>query len=166
MWETLTTVAQLPVGWSLLRTAEWIPLCMRCVYITTFLTLNKKLRRMSFSPWFSISCACLQIRLVPNGFSSTLIGGWPPPLDSFHFSLCMLYKIVSKWKIYGISGDHLESGFTKLTTGSAWQGVQSSGEEQWPRASKLMFWFTMWLGTQNLSDENISFQVFIFKSLG
>lgn len=142
------------------------PRCGVRAYVITFLPLNKKLRRMLFSPWLPIPHACLQTRLVPNGFSSTVIGGWPSPLDSFHFSLCILYKIFSKWKIYGISGDHLESGFTKLTAGSAWQGVQSPGEKQWPRASKLMFWFTMWLGTQNLSDQNISFQVFIFKSVG
>lgn len=128
------------------------PLYAVRVSVITFLPLNEKLRRMSFPPWFLIPHASLQARLVHNGFSSTLIGGWPSPLDSLHFSLSMLYKIFSKWKIYGISGDHLESGFTKLTAGSAWLGVQSPGEEQWPRASKLMFWFTMWLGTQNFSD--------------
>lgn len=101
--------------------------------VITFLPLDKKLRRMSFPPWFLIPRASLQVRLVPNGFSSTLMGGWPSPLDSLHFSLSMLYKFFfffSKRKIYGISGDHLESEFTKLTAGSALLGVESPGEEQ------------------------------------
>lgn len=63
---------------------------------------------------------------------------------------------------YGISGDHLESRFTK-TGCRVWFGVQSPAEEKWPQPSKLMFWFTMWLSTQNPVTTTFHFNILFLR---
>lgn len=124
-------------GWEPGPTTESIPAvrACRCLHNNLF-TFQSKPPSTSFILRSLVPPTCLRAQLLPNGFSKTRTGGTAGFMGFLpFFPLYCCEEFFPDEGFYGISGNHLERGFTKLTAELHRFEARSTGDEQRLRPS-------------------------------